>query len=828
MLSDLSLACRRLAQSPGFTSVALLTLAIGIGSATVVFTAVNGLYLRPVPLLDPATEDRLLHATQVNQALGFERLGWNYADYASVRERATTLAGLLVHSDRTVIVGGAAEPERIFGTEISWDGFALLGVRPLHGRPFAAADAVPGAPEVALISHLLWQRRFAGDPGVVGSTVRMNGQPVTLIGVMPPGWRYPEISDIWSPMRPEGDKVSGRGFYWLEGRARLKPGVTLAEAQAEVDAIMGALAQEFPRTNQGIGLRLRPIRAEAVEATGRPTLLLFGAVLCVFLIACLNVANLLLSRGAARAREFAVRLALGATRGHLIRQLLAESVVLGLAGAVGGGIVALWGSDAMVAAIPVELPFWLRFEFDPRVFAFVLALALVSAVIFGLVPALRASRPEIVAELKEGGRTADPAGPRSQHLRHGLVVAEVALALVLLVGAGLMMRSFLHLQRIERGYDPEGVLTFRTGFPPVMFGENRDLPARFFAALVPRIEALPGVESAGVVSLLPGSDDGVNGYVVEGRPLATEAREAPLAVMRYADEGYFRTLRIPLLVGRRFDGARDRPDTPMVALVDERFARRNFGSPEAALGKRLKPWGLPAEKTLAPTTPAEGEAGPPHPAKPWIEIVGVVGNIRHRADQETTRPTIYYAQSQERGNFLSVVVRTRGDPAALGEAVREATFATNPNIPIYYVRPLREVEFRAFWQNRFFAQLFVVFGLVALLLACVGLYGVMAYNVSLRTRELGLRMALGAQPGDIIGMVVQHGLKLVGFGLAVGLAAAVSFAQLLASTLHGVSPHDPPTFAAVPLLLAAVAVLACWLPSRRAVRLCPCVALRQE
>ncbi len=827
MLADFSLACRRLAQSPGFSLVALLTLAVGIGSATVVFTAVNALYLRPVPLLDPAVEDRLLHATQVNRTLGFEQLGWNYADYASLRERSRTLAGLLVHSDRTVIVGGSTEPERIFGTEISWDAFALLGVVPLHGRSFTAADAAPGAPEVALLSHLLWQRRFAGDPAVVGSVVRMNGQPVTIVGVMPPRWRYPEVSDIWSPMRPEGDKITGRGFYWLEGRARLKPGVTLAEAQAEVEAIMGALAQEYPQTNRGVGVRLRPIREEAIEGTGRPTLLLFGAVLCVFLIACLNVANLLLSRGAARAREFAVRLALGATRGHLIRQLLAESLVLGLAGAVGGGLVALWGTDAMVAAIPGELPFWLRFEFDPRVFAFVFGLAVASAILFGLVPALRASRPEIVAELKEGGRTADPAGPRSQHLRHVLVVAEVALALVLLVGAGLMMRSFLHLQRVERGYEPQGVLTFRTGYPPVMFGEDRDLPVRFFAALVSRLEVLPGVEAAGVVSLLPGSDDGVNGYLVEGRPTPAEASEAPLAIVRHADAGYFRTLRIPLLAGRLFDPGRDRHEAPMVALVDERFARRNFGSPEAALGRRLKPWGTPAEKTLAPT-PGGSEEGSPAPAKPWIEIVGVVGNIRHRVDQESTRPTVYLAQSQERGNFLSVVVRAKADPAALGEAVREATFATDPNIPIYYVRPLREVEFRAFWQNQFFAQLFMVFGLVALLLACVGIYGVMAYNVSLRTRELGLRMALGAQPGDLIGMVVQRGLRLVGLGLGVGLVAASSLAQLLASTLHGVSPHDPPTFAAVPLLLATVAVLACWLPSRRAVRLNPCEALRAE
>ncbi|MBI5689959.1 MAG: ABC transporter permease [Verrucomicrobia bacterium] len=827
MLADLKLACRRLSQSPGFTVVALLTLAIGIGSATVIFTAVNALYFKPIPLLDRATEDRLLHATQVNRSLGFQQLGWNYADYLSLRERTTTLAGIFVHSDRTVIIAGTDLPERIFGTEISWDGFALLGIKPALGRTFTAADAALQAPEVALISHGLWQRRFGGDPTVVDTTVTMNGQPVTIIGVMPPGWRYPEVSDVWSPMRPEGEKVTTRGFYWLDGRARLKPGVSLAEAQAEAETIMGALAREFPETNRNVGIRLRPIREEAVEATGHLTLLLFGAVLFVFLIACLNVANLLLARGSARAKEFALRLALGAGRRQLLRQLLAESLVLGLAGGVGGLIVALWGGDAMIAAIPVDLPFWLRFNLDARVFGFVLALAVVGAALFGLVPALRASRVDLVAELKEGGRTADLSGPRSQQLRHGLVVAEVAIALVLLVGAGLMMRSFLHLQRVDRGYNPEKVLTFRTGFPPVMFGNDRNIPARFFAELLPRLRALPGVESAGLVSLLPGSDDVVNGYIVEGRPAATEASEAPLAAIRHADAGYFQTLQIPLLAGRWFDDALDRPDTPMVAVVDERFARRHFGRPEAALGQRIKPWGPPAQKTLAPSPGPEDPAAA-HPAKAWVQIIGVAGNILHRVDRDSHRPTIYYSQSQERGNFLSIVMRTRGHPATFAEAAREATLATNPKIPIYYVSPLRDVEFRQFWHVRFFTQLFVVFGGVALLLACIGIYGVMSYNVALRTQELGLRMALGAQAGDVVIMVVQRGLKLVGLGLLSGFVAAFSLAHLLTGILHGVSPHDPPTFAIVPVLLAAVAVLACWLPSRRATLIAPASALRAE
>jgi putative ABC transport system permease protein len=625
----------------------------------------------------------------------------------------------------------------------------------------------------------------------------------------------------------EGERAAHRGYYWLEGRARLKPGVSLG-AQAEIDTIMAGLARDYPQTNQGVGARLRPLREEAIENTGHLTLLLFGAVMFVFLISCLNVANLLLARGAARAKEFALRLALGAGRGRLIRQLLAESLALGLVGGVGGLIVALWGNDAMLAAIPVEQPFWLRFDFDPRVFAFVLVLAVAGAVLFGLVPALRASQPDLVTELKEGGRTSDACcGPRSQQLRHALVIAEVAIALVLLVGAGLMMRSFLHLQHVERGYDPKGVLTFRTGFPPVMFEKDSDVPVRFFAELLPRLREIPGVVAAGVVNVLPGFDDNVGGYALEGRPEITAIDAVPLAYMRHADSGYFKVMQIPLVAGRSFDEARDRRDSSLVALVDEMFARRNFGSVQAALGQRLKPWVPAGQQTTTPRDTKEGTAEQ-MPPKGWAEIVGVVGNIRHRADRETKWPTIYYAHRQELGNFLSVVVRTAGNPAALAESARNATLATNRGIPIYYVRTQEEVERRGFWPVRFFTELFTVFGLVALLLACIGIYGVMSYNVSLRTQELGLRMALGAQAGDVVRMVVQRGLQLVGLGLVAGLVAAFSLAHLLAGILHGVSPHDPPTFAAVPLLLAAVAVLACWLPSRRAVRIAPASALRAE
>jgi len=825
MLSDLKIAFRRLAGSPGFTTVALVTLAVGIGSATVVFAAVNALFLKQVPLIDRATEERLVHLSLSHPNFGTERIRLSYPDYLSLRERATTLAGVLVHRDRTVIIAGLNEPERVYGTEISWDAFALLGVLPLHGRPFGAADDAADAPEVALISHAFWRRRFGGEPTIVGTTVTMNGRPVVIVGIMPEGWRYPNISDIWTPLRLEPGLRVARGDRFLEARARLQPGVTLAEARTEAEAIMGALAQEFPLTNQGLGARLLPIREEATQNIGHLTLLLFGAVLFVFLIACLNVANLLLARGAARAKEYALRLALGARRTHLVRQLLAESLVLGLGGAVGGLVIALWGCDAMIAVYPEAIPFWLRFDFDPRVFAFVFGLAMVGAVAFGLVPAFRASRPDLVAELKEGGRTADVDGPRSQQLRHALVIAEVAIALVLLVGAGLMMRSFLFLQHVERGYDPAGVLTFRTGLPPALFGKDLTVPVRFFDQLLARLRETPGIDAAGAVSLLPGSDEMINGYVLEGQPEPAEPNAVPHSHTRFADAGYFRTLQVPLLAGRHFDESRDLVTAPPVVIVDEVFAKRHFGSIDAALGRRIKIWEPGLEKAAIPHPVLE--MGPKiNPAQVWAEIVGVVGTVRHRLDRPTNWPTIYYALRQCPSNFLSIVIRANGKPSRWAETAREATLATDRGIPIYHVRPLSEVELLRFPQVRFFTRLFLVFGVVALLLACIGIYGVMSYSVSLRTQELGLRMALGAQAGDVVRMVIRHGLGLVGLGLGAGLVAAFSLAHLLSGILHGVSPHDPPTFAVVPLLLATVALVACWLPSRRATLVPPSSALR--
>ncbi len=811
MLRDAAFALRQLTKAPGFTIVALVTLALGIGSATIVFSAVNAFLLRPLPFIR-YDEDRLLFATEVDKAHDAADRGWNFPDYTVLREKSTTLAGLWIHSDFTVILAGKTQPERLVGTAITWDGFAAMGIAPQIGRLFGAADAQPNSPRVALISHALWQRRFGGDEGVIDNAVTLNGRRYVIIGVMPEGWRYPDFSDVWMPVRGDDEKLDMRGYFSFSGRARLKPGVTLAAAQAEADAIMGALAREFPETNEHVGIKFLPIREEATGTTSHLTLLLFGAVFFVFLIACVNVANLLLSRAIGRAKEMSIRLALGAARRRIIRQLVTESLVLTLIGGAGGLLLGLWGNDALHILIPVDLPFWLRFDFDGRVFAFVLLLSLVAAVAVGLFPAFKASQPDVVTELKEGGRSSDAGGPRATRLRSILVVAEIALALVLLVGAGLMMRSFLHLRSIDPGFDPHGVLTFRTGFPNAMTADKPDAAAQFFSALPDKLAALPGVESAGLISLLPGKTEGTTAVLIEGEPAPKTMEEAPVAAVRLATSGYFAAVRISLKAGRLFDDKLDRPDTPRVAVVDETFAKKHFGCSADAIGKRF-------------TTSGKDHNGR---AAQWAQIIGVVGNIRHRLDRSDYVPTIYAPYNQDPTNFMSVVMRTSADPAGYVQSARETVLSVNREIPIYYALTLDRVLLDTIWQSQFFGFLFTIFGVVALFLACIGIYGVMSYNVSQRIQELGVRMALGAQSKELMQLVVRHGLRLVGWGLGVGFVSAALLANVLTDVLYGVSPHDPPTFAMVPLLLALVALAACWLPGQRATRVSPIDALRSQ
>lgn len=814
MLADLTFALRQLAKSPGFTIIALLTLAVGIGSTTVVFSAIDAFRFKPLPHLS-AVESRLLHVAQVDRARNDNDRMWSYPDFLALRERTRTLAGVWAHADRTVILAGASRPERLIGTQISWDAFQSLGVPVYRGRPLSAADASADAPPVALISAHLWRQRFQSSDEALGATVALNGVSTTVVGVMPPGWQYPKRSDVWTPFRAGDEKLTSRDPTFTVA-ATLRPDSSFPAAQAELDTIMAALALAHPETHADIGARLAPIRGEIFKHSDRLVILLFGSVFFVLLIACVNVANLLLARATTRSREIAIRLALGAPRRRVIQQLVVESIVLALLGGVGGLVLGLWGNDAILAALPREMPFWLRFDYDLRVFTFVFLVSLFAALLFGLVPALRVSQPDIVNELKEGGRTAELHGPHATRFRNLLVVAEIALALVLLVGAGLMMRSFFALRSTSPGYEAREVFTFRTGVPDRMYpAENSERTLAFFSALLPRLQAIPGVESVGLGAWRPGlhGGRGMNTLVIEGQPVPEKISGGLRTFYHAVSPGYFATLKIPLLAGRDFDAAIDRREATPALIVDEAFATRHFGSPAAALGRTLT--GLEGKVQVEKT----------HAAR----IVGVVGAVRHQLDKPDAFSTTYVPVSQfAPTTFLTAFLRSRIDPATLAAACREATLAANRDIPIYDDFLLEDLLLRAdpVWQLRFFSYLFTVFGLVALFLACIGIYGVMSYTVTQRLQELGVRLALGAEPHQVIRLVLKQGAGLVICGLIAGLVSAFLLTQLLAGLLYEISPRDPPTFALVPLLLAAVALAACWLSSRRVTLIDPNTAIR--
>lgn len=805
MLRDLRYAVRMLIKTPGFSIIAVLALALGIGASTTMFSAVNGLLLRPMPLIQ--NQERLVYISEYFSKSPDQDAGVAFPDFLDWKKEVTTLDGLGAITEATFILSGGDKPDRYLGGQISAETFSFLGVQPILGRQFRPEEDKVNAAPVALIGYEVWQKHFARDPSVVGKIIPLNGKQTTIIGVMPKGWRFPEVCDIWTPLQLE-EKDHPRANHFLDCIGKLKPGVSVAQARAEFEAINARLALDHPDSNAGKSVHVQPFREENVKNFKLLTLLVMGAVLFVHLIACANVANLLLARGATRAKEVGIRLALGASRPQIIRQLLTESMVLGLTGSALGMLLAVWGIDVMIAALPNEIPYWLQFDFDWRIFSFALGIGALSSVIFGLLPALQTSQPHLVDVLKEGGRSGG-GGVKGQRIRSSLVVAEVALALVLLIGAGLMMRSFLEEQRTNIGIDPSRTLTFRIGLPESQF-PDKDEPGRFFEQLIPKIAALPGVESVGATSSLPAAGNiGIDALVLEGEPEPKQLQDARLSRSVSITPGFLRTLRIQLVRGRDFTIA-DNKNAPRVALIDEAGARAWFPNQDP-IGRQLRGLDKPGE--------------PPK----WATIVGVVKPVIYeRLVSQRAIPVVYYAQRQNLNAFMSVALRTTTNPKSFVNVVRSTVLSVNKELPIYRVFTMDEVVAQSFWERRFFGSLFTIFAVLALFLASLGLYGVMAYSVRQRTQEIGVRMALGAQGRDVLRMVTGQGMRLIFIGLAIGFVGAFFLTKLLTGSLHGVSAHDPFSFTVVPMLLFAVGLLACYIPARTAMRLNPMEALRYE
>lgn len=808
MLGELRFAARVLAKSPAFTVVATLALALGIGASTTVFSAVNALLLKPWPYF--THQERLIYFSQYFPKRDDHDAGVAYPDFLEFREQAKSFEGLAAFESATFILAGSEKPDRYLGGFISATAFSFFGVEPILGRIFRPEEDQPNAAPVALLGYDVWRTHFGSDRNLVGKVVTLNGKRATIVGVMPPGFRFPDRCDIWMPLAIDPTEHP-RGNFFLLGVGKLKPGISLANARSEMETIAARIAAEHPDTNTGASVRLKLLRDEMVKDARTLTLLLMGAVLFVHLIACANVANLLLARAATRAREIGIRLALGANRPAIVRHLLVESTLLGLFGSALGLLLALWGIDLMVGALtsglPEGLPFFVRFELDWRIFGFALVLGIGSAIAFGLLPAWQASQPGLLDTLKEGGRSGFGGG-KGQRIRNALVVSEVALALVLLVGAGLMVRSFLRTQAIDIGADPSNTLTFRVGLPPSQF--KQEDAGRFFTALMPHLQDISGVEAAGATASLPAAGNvGLSSMVLEGEAEPKQLQDARLCRGITITPGYLAACRIRLLRGRFFT-ASDNEHGQRVCLIDEEGSRTWFGNNDP-IGHQLrlleKPGGAPK----------------------WATIIGITGPVIYdRLTDKRNVPCVYVSEFQEPDWFMSVVLRTKSNPRNYLSAARAAVLATNPDIPLYRVFTMEEVVRASFWERSFFGSLFSIFAGLALFLAALGLYGVMAYSVRQRTQEIGVRMALGAQTADVLRLVTGQGLRLMLLGLALGFAGALAITRLLQSSLEGISARDPISFSIVAVVLLFVGLVACYLPARSATQLNPVEALRYE
>lgn len=806
LLQDLRYALRALRRSPGFASVAILTLALGIGATTAIFSVVDKLMLRPLPY---AEADRIVTIWQNNTRDGVPRDEVAPANFFDWRERATAFSVVAAADPYAYsLLNADGRPETVFAVQVTEGFFEALGVEAYRGRFFAPEHHQPGAGGSAVLTHGFWQRRFGGDPAIVGSTIPLDGEPFVVLGVLPPEFEpgllrdVPGERSIWVARQEEGWERQARSTSgWWNVIARLEPGVSLDRARADMDRVARALAAEYPDTNEGVGATVVPLRDHLVSQARTALLVLMGAVGFVLLIACANVANLLVARATDRERDLAVRFALGADRRRLVGLLLTESLLIGLLGGAAGVAIAYGGVDVIRAIAPADVPRIETVGVDLRILGFALAVSLLAPLAFGLVPAVQAARSDLESVLKSARTTL-----REGRLRAGLIVGEIALALTLLIGAGLLLRSFAAILRIDPGFRTENVAALQVfAWDQNPTFEDR---VRFFDETLRRIEALPGVTSAGAVGAGPffAEDISTRGTLyVEGRPPARPGEEAEIFV-NWATPGYFRTLAIPLLRGRVFE-ASDRRDAPRVAVINEALRRRYWPAADP-VGARVRLGGDDEQLTA--------------------EIVGVVGDVRSRQLDVPPRPELYLAQAQVGSGGMTFFVATRGDAAALIEAVKREIWAVEPLQDFYQTATIEALISRTLVARRFSLALLGAFAGLALLLAAVGVYGVVSFNVNRRTHELGVRMALGACRAEISRIVLRQAMTMTLGGIALGLLGALAMARALTTLLYDVAPWDGWAFAGAGSLLAAAALLASYIPARRATRVDPVTALRAE
>jgi putative ABC transport system permease protein len=800
---DVKYGARTLFKSPGFTLVAVLTLALGIGANTAIFSVIHGMLLSPLPYPEG---DKLVFISEWSEQV--PGMSFSVENFKDLRDQNQVFEAIMAYRGQNYVLTGSDQPERIQGREVSVGFFDTLRLRPILGRAFTPDEDKPGAERVALLGEGFWTRRFARDPNVLNKQLILNGESFTVVGVMP-GTMHTSmrLTDVFTSLLRREEQLGGpnnRGNHpGIYVYARRKPGVSEEQARAEVVGIAKRLSETYPNSNARQSMTVTGLHDILVEDTKPRLLLMLGAVVLVLLIACANVANLLLSRAATRQREIAVRTALGAARTRLVRQLLTESVLLSLIGAVLGIFIAYGGVQALLAGLPQNTSLAEQVAIDGTVLVFTAAIAIFTGLVFGMVPAWQASRADVQETLKEGGRSGS-SGVGHHRIRSALVIVEAAMALILLVGTGLMLKSFWKVLQADGGFNADGVLTASVSGPDTKYREPAQRRA-FIEQVVAKVKAIPGVDYA--ASALPLLGGWQSSFSVEGRPEPPPGQRPSADITRISPD-YFRAMGIRLLKGRSFS-EQDHADALRVCMVDETFVQTHFPN-EDPIGKRLKFGGHSSDN-------------------PWMEIIGVVNHVKHYGVDQDSRVEMYLPYTQNPIPSFTMIVRTSGDPSSLTSAVRQAVQSVDPDVPTYQTRTLESIVSDRVAERRLAAILISVFGALALALAAVGIYGVMSYAVTQRTHELGIRMALGAQRDDIFRLVVGNGMLLAAIGLAIGFVVAFfGLSRLVASVLFQVTATDPPTYAAAPLVLLLVALLACWLPARRATRVDPMVALHYE